>query len=203
MPPQRTHSRTPRDKRQLCRCSKCIARNPQGRWYNRSTVWRHAHNDIEAIRDRAFLTCRDCTEEHQVPADEIDAHRRDARSQRLADASSRLDDYTQDAADFSSSVDEPECIEEELEEDELALRHVLEDFTTEEDSNGEIEVDGDDWAQEPEESRLDLYHSLRSLTGQFTSILTCTSFLNCISGYSRVSFRESTTTVLEIYYEST
>ena len=156
MPPQRTQTRPPCDKRQLCKCSKCIAKNPQGRWYNRSTVWRHAHRDIQTTRNRAFLTCRDCAEEHQVPADEIEAHRRDTRSQRSTDAFLKRDAYIQDIADFSSAFDETECLEEELEDDELTLKHVLEDFATEESSNCETEVDDDHRTREPEESMLNL-----------------------------------------------
>ena len=203
MPPQRIRSRPPRDKRQLCRCSRCIARNPQGRWYNRSTVWRHAHSDVQTIRDRALLTCRDCAEEHQVLAEEIEAHRRDARSQRLADSFSRPDAYTQDIADFSSVIDEQVSLEEELEEGERALRQVSENLTTDENSDGEIEFDGDEWPSESEESTLNLYHSSRLLTGKSHTIITCISPLGCTSGYSRARFHESITTVLEIYCEPT
>ena len=111
--------------------------------------------------------------------------------------------YTQDVADFSPVVDEPECLEEELEEDEIALRRVLEDFTAEEGSNDGIEVEGDNWTWEAEDSRFSLYHLFRPLTSQRTLILTCTSFLNCTSGYSKIRFHESSTTVLETYFEST
>ena len=75
--------------------------------------------------------------------------------------------YTQDVADFSSVIDESGC----LEEDEIALRHVLEDFTAEEDSSDGIEVEGDNWTREAEDNRFSLYHSFRTLTSQRTLIL--------------------------------
>ena len=82
------------------------------------------------IRNWALLTCRDCAEEHQVLAEEIDAHRRDARSQRPADSFSRPEACTQDIADFSLIVDEQVCLEDELGNGERALRQVSEDLTT-------------------------------------------------------------------------
>ena len=110
---QKIRSRPPRDERQLCRCSTCMAQDPQGRWYSRSTVWRHARSNAQIMCDWALLTWRDCAEEHQVLAEEIDAPRRDARSQRPTDSFSRPEARTQDIAYFFLVVNEQVCLKYE------------------------------------------------------------------------------------------
>jgi hypothetical protein len=125
MPPIRTQNR------QLCTCSQCIAVNPQGRYYTRTTVWRHQQLEVQNLRDRRLFTCRDCLEEHQVPATDIDAHRLEIRLRR-GNNQDHLEAATQEVPDFSSVLDESEERTEQdvegLNEDELMLRDMLHEF---------------------------------------------------------------------------
>jgi hypothetical protein len=173
MPPHRTQPRLPRDVRRLCRCHRCLASNPDGRWYNRSTVWRHNNTNIQAVRNRNVLVCRDCPEEHQVLASEADAHQQDVQrcqqSARVAAADAafstpNLDpddvglEYTQTVPNFSvvdrADLDERELpvVDElqdgDLDEDELNTRHALQGFGLNGDgSHTQIleDIDPEDW----------------------------------------------------------
>ena len=167
MPVQRTRANLSRSERQRCQCSKCIASNPQGRWYNRSTVWRHQHLDNACQRNRLLLTCRDCEEEHQVPAVEIDAHRRevsiklamtvpelvlpadDAASHNVGveETCAQTHFDTQDVPDFSV-VDDEEYSHGDLLEDEVQFQELLEDFAMAED----LPESSDEWTFAQEDS---------------------------------------------------
>ena len=182
MPAKRTQANLSSSERQRCQCSKCIASNPQGRWYNRSTVWRHQHIDNARQRNRLILTCRDCEEEHQVPADEIDAHRREVGIQMAMRAEELLlsadgaaphnagvdETYaqthfdTQDVPDFSSVIEDAERNHNDLLEDELQFQELLDDFAMAEDSP----ESADEWTLAQEDS-------IYTLLYFFLYVLTC------------------------------
>ena len=115
-------------------------------------MWRHQHLDSTNQRNRLIFTCRDCEEEHQFPADEIDAHQREvsiwmtmkisdlllptngtAPHNAAVDGTYAQAHFDTKIPDFSSVNEDEDYSHNDLSEDQLQFQELLEDFAIAED----------------------------------------------------------------------